>query len=253
MRQLAVLLMVALMATAVNAQMVSEQFAYSDGDLTTVSAGVWTAHSGAGTGPVQCLSEEAILNQGVGSEDVNTRFLVQQEHETYYAGFDVRVTGAEPPTEGYFAHFMPPSSYYYRSRVFVTDDLGDTGNFTFGFDASSSTMDLTWPTDLLYDVTYRVVISVEYDTDLCSMWVYENPPGSCPPWNETDFHLTDDGGYPGTAADGFGLRQTTGNTSQYIDNLCIGKTFEEAACCIPEPATITLLGLGGLALLRRRR
>ena len=44
-----------------------EPFAYSDGTLTSVSAGAWFAHSGAGSGAVQVSGGE-IIRRGAGND-----------------------------------------------------------------------------------------------------------------------------------------------------------------------------------------
>jgi hypothetical protein len=247
---LAVSAAVSLVAPAsIAGMLVHETFTHPDGNLvgntpTPGPGGVWTNHSGTGEF-IQVSGGKITLNQGDGSrEDAHTQAATGMgTGDTWYAGFDLSVSGGADVATTYFAHFWPAEGYYYRSRVFVT--ACDGGDFTIGLAAASSTMQVAWPSCLAFDTTYRVLVSHDYDTDDSYLWI--DP--YCPDGEGGNPSISNNGGYPGTTQDGFAFRQSTGDTSQLIDNLRVATTFNEA--CIPEPASLLLLGLG-FCLIRRR-
>lgn len=223
-----------------------ETFTYPDGDLTLgagaggdVSGGVWTGHSGQGNLIPQVVSGQVVLAQGAGSrEDSNRTVPAMGAGETYYAGFDVTVTGSAAATTVYFAHFMS-SATTFNGRAFIAPP-GGGGDYTFGL-SGTSTLGSTWATDFSYGSTHRIVIEYDFDSGDSRLWVDAA--------NIGDTALSFDGAFS-DAINAFGLRQAAGNTGQIIDNLVLGTTFAEV---VPEPATLALLGLGAVSVLRRRR
>ena len=212
----------------------NEPFSYPDGDLTTQSGGLWVAHSGIGVGPVQVTSGQAILAQGVGSEDVNRDTgSVMGVGDIWYAGFDVTVTGSAAATTTYFAHFLQSSSIF-GGRVFVTAPTSG-GDFAFGLSGGSSSVHAVWATDGTYGTSYHLVVSYAYDTGDCNLWVDPTDPNLV-----GDTYISDTG-FAGDTMYGFALRQSSGNTTEAIDNLVVYG--------VPEPGTLGLFVLGGLSLL----
>lgn len=51
----------------------------------------------------------------------------------------------------------------------------------------------------------------------------------------------------------FGVREATGIGNSTVDNLLVGTTFGDVVPAVPEPATMSLLGLGALAMVLRRK
>jgi PEP-CTERM motif len=221
----------------------NEEFDYSDGALTTVSGGLWTAHSGAGSTPVMVSSETISLVHGSGSrEDVSrTTGSVMGAGDKWYAAFDVSVTGGSDTT--YFAHFIEGSTIF-ESRVFVTAPAGG-GNYAIGL-SNTGTVTSTWASDFTFGDTHRIVVSYDYDTHVSNLWV--------DPVNEASTSITVNNGFTDEIA-GFAFRQSAGTSVQVIDNLAVATSFNEALAGVPEPATLSLLGLAGLALagVARRR
>ena len=229
--------------------LINESFAHPDGNLvgqvpTPGPGAAWAAHSGAGSMPVQVSSGAIILNHGSGSrEDVNSDTgLMMGAGDRWYAGFDVTVTGGT--TNVYFGMFLDGTSNF-LSRIWVTAPAGG-GNYRLGFSNDNSITDAdgeVFSGDLSFGTTYRLVSYYDYTAMQGKLWidpVDESSPG----------FLATDPGYsdPVTA---YAFRQSSGDSSQTIDNLCVATTFDEALTCIPEPASLMLLGLGAL-LLRRR-
>jgi len=126
--------------------------------------------------------------------------------------------------------------------LYVTPSTGH--DFTFGLGSSSSSTAVNWASDLSFNHDYRVVIAYDYDSGDSTLWV--------DPTSEADTSITYDGAYS-DAVTAMAFRQAypSSDNFQVIDNLVVATTFQEALTGIPvpEPATMALAALGGLALL----
>jgi len=272
---LAALALVSLTATANATLVVKDTFTSTTGypvnlvGHTPEIGGTWAAHSATGLSPIQIVNDNppatlpgaAYLSQGSGSrEDAHTNFLnneVAGAGSKYWAGFCVKVTGTDPLSNVYFAHFKDSGTSNFVARVGVTDP--SVTDFQVALFSASSTVGATWPTPLLYNTWHRIVTSYEFTTGLQEMWVDPNPAlGPYDPGQVTPISWT---GFASTAIEDYSFRQatitpTSGVSQQTIDNLAVGNNISDwpdvASPCIPEPATLSLLALGAFALLRRR-
>lgn len=227
----------------------NEQFDYPNGNL--VGQDSWTAHSSGGSKPIQVNNGKISIVQSTGSgEDVNKPTgSALSAGATWYAAFDVTVTGAAmtgTSGQGYFAHFLTGTNPF-DSRVFITAPNVAGSDFTLGL-SSTSSLAQTWPSDFAYGTTHRVVVSYDFDSRVNKLWI--DPISAASPSLTTTSAASN-------AVTAFAFRQAAPNTpnTQVIDNLTVATTFAEALNGVPEPATIFLFMLGGLmsAALNRRR
>ena len=241
MRYLVALLAVGLLAGTAHATiLVQESFTHPDGNLvgqTPEIGGTWAAHSGAGAKPIQVASGKITVVQSTGSgEDDNTSFAAMTGGK-YYAGFDLIQTGGS--ADQYFAHFNVNATTFY-SRVFITNN--SLGDYTLGL-SNTSTIGPKWADGLVFGTNYRVIVSYEFATGVAELWVN--------PASEASTKLTATGTASAALA-AFAFRQSSPSPAQAetIDNLLVGTSFAEV---LPEPASLGLMVLGGLAVLRRKR
>ena len=211
------------LGSAIAAAIVSDTFSYADGSL--VPNGGWTTHSGV-AGDLLVASGEAVVQHGVPSEDAHLPFTATQGN--VYFGIDVTVNASGIITGGdyeYFAHFFPVGTFNFRARLDVVDAPGG-GDFTFGISSIGSTADATWPADLSFGTTYRLVVRYDQDANIAELWVN--------PTVETDPSiLGNDELDPGDVVDAFALRQSDSslNETVNVDNLCVGASFTDVLSC----------------------
>ncbi len=231
---------VALAGQALAVTPFTESFSYTNGDLTSVSGGLWAAHSGAGVLPVQVSGGQAFLAQGSGTrEDVNRSIgAAMGPGDVIYFGFDVTMSGSGPATDTYFAHLMQSTSVF-NARVWVSSPNAG-GDYSFGFGPSSSIVS-EWSSDFTYGSTQRVIASYNYDTTDIKLWINASMEG--------DPSITINTGFQDEIV-GLAFRQAGGNTSQVLDNVAVGNTFTSV---VPTPGAMALMGFAGVAATRRRR
>ena len=225
----------AIAAPASASLLLSESFPYADGDLTAVSAGLWTAHSGAGTGPIQVVGGKAVVASG--SEDVNRLFsAVIPNTDRAYACFELTVTppaAGNATSSGYFAHFRPDAGFAYSARLRVEPPQAG-GNFTLGIHVSANATGVNWPSDLAFNQTYKVAIMYDPTAGSATLWV--------DPTTEASQSVTHtDAAYAAQNCGSFALRQFGQDTGQVIDNLQCGTTFADV-CPQPTPTIQTTFG-----------
>ena len=267
---MAVVLSVLLISTSANASsFIDDDFnqpAFVPGNL--VGQQSWDTHSGTGY-PVQvlpgsiCYDEQVPgdgfieLTHGVDSrEDVNKLLGVTMgPGDKWYAGFCVVVWAPEPlQDDNYFAHFKT-SGTYYANKVFDGPANTPGNDFTFGFQAAGGGEDASvfWTEDFQYGTCHRIITSYEYDTGIGEMWVdpiCELGPDGNPKITDT--------GYSANALEAYAFRQDNyypdPDPTQWVDSLDVATTWAEACVvCVPEPVTLSLLVVGGLLVMRRRR
>lgn len=232
------LTLVALMATPTfGTLLLNEPFSYPDGNL--VGNGGWTNHSGSGFFLQVSSGEVPVLHGSSSREDAHTVFGSAQG--TIYSAFDARVENANDAV--YFAHLMIGASTTFRSRVWVVPDPAGTGDFTFAISDTSSAQ-VPWGSGLDFGTTYRVVHSYDLTTGATSLWVDQANEGGTSVAAVISSSVE--------AVNAFSLRQSSGNSQEYVDNACVATSYNEAYNCIPEPGTALLLGLGVVGLIRRR-
>ncbi len=211
-----------------------ENFDYTAG--TNLTANGWTAHSGAGTAPIQVVSPGLVysgyMGSGVGlaagvnnsGEDSHKSF-TQQTEGVVYAAFLVKVNA---PVNGYFLHLGPttPSGTDFRCRLFIDG----AGPFKFGLSKGSNTATLS-ATNSEIGTTYLVVIKYSIVTnasnDEVSLFVFDSGVPASEPVTPTVGPLTD-AAITDINPNSIALRQY--NTSQrvVVDGIRIATTWEEA-------------------------
>lgn len=230
-------------ATANAAVLVTEDFSYDDGDITTTSGGVWSAHSGAGAVPIQIEDEAAVFSHGSGSrEDVSIDFGAV-ESDVLTATFDL-VVNDDAAISGsdseYFAHFFSTGSFNFTARVDIVPGEDD-GDYTLGIATTSSTAESILGVDFEFGETVAVSLSYDFDTGLASLSAGGETESSTTSVIEDELNL-------------FGLRQSNSSSDETItvDNLVVTGTPVQ----VPEPTSVALILFGasafGAVSMRRR-
>ena len=224
----------------------SDTFDYADGAL--VPNGGWANHSGT-VGTLLVSGGQAVVEHGTPSEDAH-RSITPVAGVIYY-GLDFSVDDlghvytADTDHE-YFAHFGT-DGFDFCARLDVVSPTV-AGDFSVGIASDDSTADAIWATDLDYDTIYRAVVKFDLDDNRAQLWIDATL--------ETDTSiLGTDQGYAGDSIDSFALRQSDSGENETIrvDHLVVGTTFGDVVAPVPEPATLSLLALGSLVALARKR
>ena len=226
----------ALASTASAQVLVTDDFSYT-GALT---ANGWTAHSGAGNKAIQSNGAVATLDFSSGSgEDVNLAFAPLAANDDVYASFVLNVPSGNPVNPdnngSYFAHFKD-ASFGFRGRFGLLSPAA-SGDFQVAINASSSSLGGggVWPSDLLFDTNYTIVISYDAATGESKLWV--------DPVDASSASVAHTGS-AGTLIESIALRQAADHTGFItVDDVVVGNTFLDVVPCT-NCAAATLFGAG---------
>lgn len=248
------------------ASVLSDDFNYSDGPITSVSGGNWTLHSGTDADPtaLNINSARAIINQGdthAAGVDANrllsSSFDGSVDNSTkLYSAFTVNFSAL--PVNGdsdgsYFAHLKSSAANEFYARIGANTDGAAAGTFRLAIvnETWNVANSVEFPQDLNLNTTYLVVSRLDLATDQSTLWV--------DPVDESSTSVTATDtityGTPG-AINAYALRQGVSGTGApgilAVDSLRVGTSFADATG-VPEPTSLGLLAMVGASMLRRRK
>jgi len=253
-----------LLATSSQAALLAyDGFNYTSGSqLTTV--GALNGGTGWGGGWVQTGQRPMAVTTG-GYTYLNLPSVGNGATPTNNDRPGARRALATPITSGtvYVSALVAPGGYHenwYNSYVFLADD-DESYSGSFGVDAVSDSGGLWTPqiwgagtnpntlalasTNVANGTVNLMVAKINLDLD--TIHVFVNPTvGAAEPL------ATIDAAFTGPSISHVGFYSSTRSSVPW-DEIRIGQTFADVTPMIPEPASLGLLGLGGLAMLRRRR
>ncbi len=221
----------------------SDDFNYSDGNLSQVSGGLWSPYNNVGGTPINVNGGQIrLLGSGSAEDDraplMGAPYLVADASVALYSSYTLIVSNVLPTTSGTFiSHFKGTNtgSYAdYGARVWVSACDGittlplDPGVFRIGVGNGISAHAGSGQIhrDLSTNTTYTVVTRFAPSTGVATIWL---DPGS-----EADPGVI--AGDLGTAERpnrfnvfGYAFQQNTGAGTVYVDQLRIGTAFSDVA------------------------
>ncbi len=238
----------------------ADGFNYPDGNLVGNATG-WQDHSG-GFPFLGVSAGEATIVVG-GSEDAHrTTGTINDGLTTWYYAMKITPADLDPVNPGfdqeYFGHFMQHGTFNFRGRAYMANaSLDPTGlSYAIGLSASSGGL-VSKTADILFSAGEQtIVVSFDPVTGTSNLWLN--------PTLESDPFITDtNAGAIGNTMDSLALRQGSffvGGSpalshSVNVNGVAIADNFQGAlagAMVVPEPASLALIGMGGLMMLRRR-
>ena len=207
-------------APALSAQIFfTEGFDYADGDLNTVSGGLWPTHSGTNT-EIQVVGGEAIV-VSPGSFDHNrqTGVIAGPEDVWYYAcKFSVQLGSGSQINNDYFIHLKDDGTQNFRARLATAPST--TGDFGLQIWASSMGDGLAdWDGEFDFGETIIAVVRWDNLSGDATLWVNPVDENST---SVTDTELED----AGDALESVALRQDSSSSSEVaVDILSVGTDF----------------------------
>jgi hypothetical protein len=225
------------------APILTDTFSYADGPIVAPGS-PWASHSGT-AGQVDVASGVVNVSQAE-SEDVNTPFSAFTTG-TVYAGLDFNLSVLPAGTGNYFAHFKDTATGF-RGRVFATTTDAAAGSYRLAIADTTATF-VTIPVDLALNTTHRFVVASDAATGRSTLYLDSATETGGTVATDTTSALA-------AGISGFALRQSTASGAGMgvltADNLSVATTYAEAFA-VPEPTSMAAVGLGAIALLRRRR
>ncbi len=233
MKRIYIFFVLFVLSTGLYSQLLTENFAYTSGQLLTANG--WTAHSGAGTNALTVtasgLTYTGHPGSGVGNavamttsgEDANKTF-TSVNSGSVYMSFLVNVSAVQ--TGDYFAGLFQTSSIF-PVRIYAKTDAA--GGFFFGISKGSSTA-VYETNSRIFGTTYLVVVKYTFNTgtttdDVVNLWV--NPALGGAETTATLANVTGTG-TDGAFATAVYLRQggAASASTQQIDAILVGNTWE---------------------------
>ena len=230
------------LAPAADAQVFfTEQFDYPDGDLSAVSGGLWTGHSGSPP-DIQVQGGQAVVTAPGSMDDNRLAGAVMGPADVWYYGLRFRVDLGVGPTinNDYFIH-LKDDGFGFNARLGTTlAPPGPPGDFGLEILASSpGDGSEPWPGAFFFGEEITAVVRWDNGTGEATLWI--NPIEEFSP-SVTDDELPD----AMRDIEAVALRQDSSSSSVVsIDVLSLGTDFDAVlAALVSGPCEQVLCGDG---------
>ena len=210
----------------------TDNFDYADGDLTTVSGGLWALHSGAAP-DIQVVSGAAAINAPGSQDDSRQTGAVMGTNDIWYYAvrFTVEQGTGTNLNPDYFIHLKDDTNFGFNARLALALPDDSANDFSLEIWASSGGDGREpWIGDFMFGEEIIAVVRWNNGTGEATLWVN--------PVDENSTSVTDDELADAMrATESLALRQDSGSSSEVtVDVVSVGTDFASVlAEVVPAP------------------
>ena len=203
----------------------TENFDYADGDLLSVSSGLWPTHSpskGGGDGEIQVINNQAVITTPGSFDHARQTGQIAGVNDVWFYAvrFSVELGAGPSINNDYFIHFKDDSVFGFNARLALDDPANVENDFSLSVWASSeSDGQADWDGDFAFGEELTCVMRWNNGTGEATLWVNPTDINST---SITDTELQD----AMRAVESVALRQDGGESSEVtVSSVSAGTDF----------------------------